>query len=236
MRHFCLFLPIASTGCLEFRSANSTTHAVQFNGNGSCIEAESDGSVLDDPSAGFTIEAWVQGDPDADYDTHPLVIWNGGFALWSGPEGEGHFTDASNDTIGADGSSGWMDGELHHVAGTYQNGTATLFVDGQIIAFNTASTLWSEPTGSIHIGCWASVDVHHHGLIDEVRLSSTVRYSEPFTPAQKPFVNDTETVHLWHFDEGADQVSLDEARLADAYLTDVGWVEFSLSADDTAGR
>jgi len=223
-------------GCIQFSESEGGSYAVQFDGKPSCIEAESHSSYLESPEDGFTIEAWVQSSEDLDYESHPLVVWNGAFALWSGAEGEGHFTDSSTELAGADGANSWMDGDLHHVAGTYEGGTASLYLDGQKIAFNTSSELGSSPTGSIFIGCWSSTDLHHQGLIDEVRLSSTVRYEADFEPPQAAFALDTETVHLWHFDEGEKEVALDEASLADGYLSRVDWVAFSISGDDTAAR
>jgi len=41
-----------------------------------------------------------------------------------------------------------------------------------------------------------------NGWLDEVRISSTVRYTVPFMPARVPFSPDGQTVALYHFDEG----------------------------------
>jgi len=229
-------LSLMVTGCIQFSTPKGNGFAVEFSGKPSCIEAETHASYLPDPEDGFTVEAWVQSNADTAYQDHPLVVWNGAFALWSGQEGTSHFTDSSTEPVGADGANGWMDGELHHVAGTYSSGIASLFLDGQKIAFNTNMELGSTPTSSIFIGCWADTDLHHEGLIDEVRISNTVRYSDDFTPSSSAFGFDLETIHLWHFDEGENDVALDEAGLADAYLSRVDWVEFSLSGDDTAER
>jgi hypothetical protein len=231
-----MLLIVPAVGCVQFTDLDTSSYAVEFNGESSCIEAPTDVSILSDPEAGFTIEAWVQGPEEAAFATHPLIIWNGAFALWTGAEGEGHFTDSSTSLQGADGSAGWMDGGLHHVAGTYQSGTASLFLDGEKIAFNGSSALGGSPAESIYIGCWASTDVHFEGIIDEVRLSSSVRYTENFSPIQSEFELDDATIHLWHFDEGENDIAKDEAARADAYLTHVDWVNFSLSGDDTAVR
>ncbi len=40
------------------------------------------------------------------------------------------------------------------------------------------------------------------GWLDEVRLSSTLRYAGQFAPPEAPFVADAATVGLYHFDEG----------------------------------
>lgn len=40
------------------------------------------------------------------------------------------------------------------------------------------------------------------GLLDELRLSTVLRYAGPFTPPSDPFVVDADTAALYHFDEG----------------------------------
>ena len=39
-------------------------------------------------------------------------------------------------------------------------------------------------------------------MVEELRLSNTLRYAGPFTPSMEPFTPDGNTVGLWHFDEG----------------------------------
>ncbi|MGZ3699605.1 MAG: hypothetical protein ACXVCH_16050, partial [Bdellovibrionota bacterium] len=40
------------------------------------------------------------------------------------------------------------------------------------------------------------------GLVDEIRISNTQRYTSNFTPPLKPFQSDGSTVFLWHADSG----------------------------------
>jgi len=49
------------------------------------------------------------------------------------------------------------------------------------------------------------------GWIDEVRLSSVVRYTTNFTSPSTPFVPDANTVGLYHFDEGSGTTVLDSS-------------------------
>lgn len=46
----------------------------------------------------------------------------------------------------------------------------------------------------------------YSGWIDELRLSSTLRYATTFAPPRKPHVTDAATVALYHFDEGSGDV------------------------------
>ncbi len=109
------------------------------------------------------------------------------------------------------------DGAWHHVAVTRSaSGTLRLWVDG--VADGTAA----GPSGNISYRDGRStsypndpflvIGAEKHdagpaypsfsGWIDEVRLSSVVRYTAPFTPPTAPFVADGDTVALYHFEEG----------------------------------
>lgn len=39
------------------------------------------------------------------------------------------------------------------------------------------------------------------GYVDEIRLSSTARYTGNFTPQTYQFTPDANTIHLWHFNQ-----------------------------------
>lgn len=53
------------------------------------------------------------------------------------------------------------------------------------------------------------------GLVDELRLSTTIRYGGPFTPPATRFDADPDTAALYHFDEGGGTVLIDSAGTAD---------------------
>ncbi len=52
------------------------------------------------------------------------------------------------------------------------------------------------------------------GYLDEVRLSTTLRYSGAFTPPSQPFTPDAHTAALYHFDEGSGTQILDSSGAA----------------------
>jgi hypothetical protein len=52
------------------------------------------------------------------------------------------------------------------------------------------------------------------GWLDELRLSTTLRYTANFTPARAPFVSDAATAALYHFDEGRGNVVHDSSGAA----------------------
>ncbi|HHY54676.1 MAG TPA: LamG domain-containing protein, partial [Chloroflexi bacterium] len=110
-----------------------------------------------------------------------------------------------------------VDGEWHHVAAVRRlDGFMQLFIDGQ----PAGSVQGAAGDASYRNGRSTSnpadpylvfgAEKHDAGIaypsfsgrIDEVRLSTTVRYAAAFTPPTAPFATDGATVGLYHFDEG----------------------------------
>ncbi len=117
------------------------------------------------------------------------------------------------------GSTSVNDGAWHHIAVTreHSTGIVTLFVDGTL----DGSTI--APTGDISYRRGRSTEwpndaflvigaekhdydtttyPSYSGWIDELRISTVIRYVDDFTPSTEPFVNDDDTAALYHFDEG----------------------------------
>ncbi len=160
----------------------------------------------------MTVEAWIQPDTaigvtEVDVISHHdeknsdgwVLFLNGGvtFRIYSGP-GAGASVEASDADITL--------GEWHHVAAVFDGGvrSITIFIDGK----TKGRQLRDKPMadrydGTIAIGAAASGSRKGFlGLIDEVRVSSNVRYTTTFTPAY-PFPDAEEgTVGTWHFLDG----------------------------------
>lgn len=51
----------------------------------------------------------------------------------------------------------------------------------------------------------------YSGWLDEIRYSTTLRYSANFTPPSAPFIADAQTAALYHFDEGTGDQIIDSA-------------------------
>jgi hypothetical protein len=110
------------------------------------------------------------------------------------------------------------DGRWHHVALTrrFADGVMRIYVDGTESAQGVGpagdiSYRDGRPTGVssdpfLVIGASKADDgVGGHGFsgaLDELRLSSSIRYSSPFDRPMAPFTADAETALLFHFDEG----------------------------------
>ena len=219
-------LLVFGPGCAAGKVSGGTAFALDFDGEKSCASANA--SSLASASA-LTVEAWVVGDADPVFADHPIIAWPGAFALWGDEDGVGWFTDGAGQQ-GASYTDGWMDGLPHHVAGTWDGSQTNLYVDGALVGFGPA-TLFTEPGDTLSVGCWGSDLRRHHGLIDEIRVSATVRYSADFEVPTRPYQLDDDTMALWHVDEGTADVALNEAGGADLALVDTRWVEFAVGAD-----
>ncbi|HSQ68383.1 MAG TPA: MXAN_6577-like cysteine-rich protein [Polyangiaceae bacterium] len=107
------------------------------------------------------------------------------------------------------------DGNWHHIAACRQANDAgtgfqfTLFFDGVQLG-SKAGTI-NSTAGILTVGGWGSYPPEATGVqIDEVRISSTLRYTANFTPSRR-FSPDAQTVSLYHFDEGTGTTSADSS-------------------------
>jgi hypothetical protein len=110
------------------------------------------------------------------------------------------------------------DGRWHHVALTrkFADGVMRIYVDGTEAAQGIGpagdiSYRDGRPTGVSNdpflvIGASkadeGTSNQGYAGVLDELRLSSSIRYSTPFDRPLSPFTADAETALLFHFDEG----------------------------------
>ena len=96
------------------------------------------------------------------------------------------------------------DSQWHHVAACRDvEGSATtltLFWDGQLIGSKAGATTAIGPRTSVVFGGVNYAADGLGGQIDEVRISSAVRYVTNFTP-QRRLESDVNTTALFHFDE-----------------------------------
>ncbi|MEJ5248828.1 MAG: LamG-like jellyroll fold domain-containing protein [Caldilinea sp.] len=118
------------------------------------------------------------------------------------------------------------DGRWHHVAVTRSlSGEMAIFVDGQPDGFTAgAAGDASYRNGRSTDYPWdpyivLGAEKHDagpeypsfNGWLDELRISTTVRYTAAFQPPTAPFVPDVYTAALYHFDEGAGTTIADSA-------------------------
>lgn len=213
-------IPISNTQGISLPvNIGATDFTIEFwmrfvpgeNTSGPCTEGEDTwiyGNILFDRD--------IFGAPD--YGDFGISLYGGriAFGVHNGASG---YTICSNGTLAA--------GQWHHVAVTRRtNGEMRIFVNG------TLSRSASGPAGNIsyRIGrpvSWPNepylmigAEKHDYdpntypsfsGWIDEVRISSIVRYTANFTPPNAPFAPDVHTVGLYHLDEGSGTTVLDSS-------------------------
>jgi len=194
---------------INYGAQCSDCYALEFNG-GNYLTVDQSSQWA---PAKFTFEAWVnssQGQPNGDWGALASTEEFGGdTAGWMAEFGsDGHFRfsgilqDATD--FGVNGSAIINTGGWHHVAATYDGSNIVLYVDGQQDGSPTATdgsglTATSQLNLGVLPGGWA---YNYYGILDEVQISSVVRYTGSFTPVHHPTA-DSDTIALWTFSEGS---------------------------------
>jgi choice-of-anchor B domain-containing protein len=125
------------------------------------------------------------------------------------------------------GTRNVADGAWHHVAATRAaDGALALYVDGQLDASGSGPagdiaytddrpTSWPSSDPFLVLGAEkhdaGAAFPSYHGWLDELRLSTSVRYTAAFTRPSAPFASDAATAGLWHFDEGNSDTVFDSS-------------------------
>lgn len=196
------------------------------------------GTVADNPSppvgCGANI-AWIYGNILLDRDRYNQdrkfgLSFAGGRAVW-GVSGDG----TGDRTIC--GTTVVLDGAWHHVAVQRRrtDGHMWLFVDGALEAsadgpdgdvsypddgvpgpYCGGPCTWSDPFLVLGAEKHDAGPAYpsFRGWLDELRLSTVLRYATTFAPPTAPFVPDPVTAALWHFDEGNGTVATDASGAA----------------------
>ena len=204
-------------GLAEPISAQGTNHAIRLNG----IDAYGTAAGVGGLVANSTWEAWIR---------IPQAPIGGGCVLsrW-GMYSHALSVNEAAGTISVDMYSCWTSAcpqttsppdtlqsdRWHHIAlvyGPQAAPSAEAYVDGRLVA-------WCGPQGCTPYAGWETIlgafgytgySTFFQGEIDEARISNVPRYSGSFTPPIR-FTSDSNTVGLWHFDEGNGSVAYDSS-------------------------
>ena len=178
-----------------------------------------DPSLIPDPP--FTVEAWVWFDQLWARDQTVLVKWldaDGGIQL--------HATTSALECLVSDGTSPSvaqlpmaLASDLGLVARSWVHLACTLDASGELVLWvggqrtgSAAGAAFSDPAAGLGIGTYDrrfSWGYPFVGLIDDVRVSRTVRYNADFA-TQTVLSVDGDTVALWGFDECDGSMALNE--------------------------
>jgi hypothetical protein len=113
-------------------------------------------------------------------------------------------------------TAGW-----HHLAAVFDNeytpgkDLLAIFLDGKLVATEEDLNTTGIPDTAFPINIGANAGTNSvKGWLEEVRLSSTVRYSgTTYLLPDKPFIPDANTSALWHFDEAWDVTVFSDASI-----------------------
>ncbi len=116
----------------------------------------------------------------------------------------------------------YNDGAWHHVAAVRSGTTYKLYVDG---VYHASGTGTAPTYTKLYVGSQQDNTVYFNGQIDDVRVSTTTRYRNNFTPSTTPFVKDLSTLIYWHFDDGSGSSTSDSSGNANTgTISGATWV------------
>jgi len=192
-----LAVALLLSGCQEPQTAvlkDGTDYALFYPSTGTpCASAELEPTLL------LTVEGWFRVDPGHTDTVQPLAAWGNVLAMWLGTDGRIYVSDGDDGPTGISAAAAIDDGGWHHVALTWDTFDMELFVDGALLTSGAVA----RPGGAdsnLTIGCWPGIG-SMEGLIDEVRLTDGIRYTDSFTP-EAPLDSSGVLLDLWHFDDG----------------------------------
>lgn len=207
MKKISLILFIAIFSVWSVNGSLAQSYAIEFSGNAADHVQAEDSPSLDISGKEFTMEAWV----------HPTGV--GELIIIVNKENSYEMAlDQSvlRYAVNAPNWKWWGQGNVEldnwsHVAVTY-DGTETVgWINGKRVNSTKENSGNIVPTNDpFNIG-WRPWSTHFPfiGIIDEVQISKTVRYTKDFEVPDQSFEPDADTVALYHLDEGKGKVTKD---------------------------
>ncbi len=200
-----------STTCAAGETPTTENGAVRYSGNKGALQCDgknvgSISSWYSGTPSQMTIETWVYLENYASYSgngyevleatgtsTYSFYIATNGKPLgYIGGKSTGYATNAIP-------LSTWT-----HLAVVYDGSTLVLYVNGVASATNASPGAISGASGTMYSCGRSASNQTWPGMIDELRISTTARYTSNFTPSVAPFPRDAHTWLLFHFDENGD--------------------------------
>lgn len=157
----------------------------------------------------FTVEAWVR----------PAAANANGIMLAEADDNNGWSLelDAGRPILWLSTNVGWQGvlyptalaaGQWAHVAAVYDNGAVRLFINGVATTPATVGATLRITTSGLRMGGVPGY-TYLAGALDDVRISSSVRYTANFAPPATLPAVDADTLAQWALNEGAGQTVAD---------------------------
>lgn len=217
-------------------------YALQFDGVQNWAEAPNSASLY---STVFTLELWVKGGTKFDISNqNGYGFSDGGMGLYADNRSGGYLSVLYGHTgdwytyLELNGSVpvDLFDGAWHHVAGTHTGTQFSLWIDGVEVGTGASAGLpMKVGAAKFFIGGASDQNINQcDGILDEVRVSSVVRYTDTFTP-ERTLGSDANTLAYWPLDEGSGTTAADASGNGhDATLTGSPLPVWVSMADDKA--
>jgi hypothetical protein len=195
-------------------AVSAPTGAFSFRSTSAYIEVP-DSPSLDSTTDQLTVECWFNRQA-AQGDWNSLISKSSGSSTPDGYE----LRFSPNKPVGTimvdpsypigdlPGSSQPTYPAWHHYAWQFDGAALSLWLDGQMIAATNATGQIDANANGLTIGAEAPGFRAFNGYVAEVRISSVARYRSAFTP-QMRFSSDSNTVALYHLDEGCGSTAYD---------------------------
>lgn len=211
-------MPDADTG-------PSADHCLKFNGTSSSVTIPHNAAFNLGDS--WTVEVWYN--LTSVSDTNQVIIRKGASDIASGSyylycnSITAGYNNSSSGGVSVDSAVAPTVNEWHHLAMVKTSTALTVYFDG--LKKETGATSGLAVTANISalvFGANLYSGYYFNGLLDEVRISNTARYTGDFTPAFS-FSPDASTIALWHFSEGSGSTVTDEIGGYTGTLSNVTW-------------
>jgi hypothetical protein len=229
------------TACVDY--------ALSFNGENWVTVPDS--PALDSMSA-ITVEAWIfptlLGEEVQVVSHHHHTNSRGYVLLVKNDRAEFRIytaTDSFTVPRSSTGTTQLVTGRWYHLAGTSDGVVMQVFVDGLLQSRRAIdSGQFRDYAGPLRIGGASyDEDFGFHGLIDDVRVSSTVRYASNFLVPAEPLELDPNTVALWNMEDAPGQQVHDQAGLhhgtrgddSSEESSDPGWITTECAPQRSSG-
>jgi hypothetical protein len=128
-------------------------------------------------------------------------------------------------------------GIWNHIAVVFDGNAYLGFFNGALVMTFVAGTIYQENAfkqGLLGQGFWDTTRITN-GYFDEFRLSKVARYLAAFTPQTAPFVWDSDTVSLNHFETNMDVECRTDAGVVESVLQIWKWISGDRSLESVCG-
>ncbi|MBI3824311.1 MAG: protein kinase [Planctomycetes bacterium] len=197
--------PLAKNDPEVEKASFSPKYALKFEAKDDAVSVPGVANV--DLRKAVTLEAWVKFNVAPSFANRQMAIvgqsmFRNDLDLLAEPDDRFHFYVGTG--VDVQSKTSIEKGKWYHIAATYvANDRIEIFVNGELEGTRPISQSLAANVNPLAIGSAGEVwpDRELRGLVAGVRISRSARYAKSFTPEAR-FKADSDTVALYHFDEG----------------------------------